>query len=204
MYRIWGATMRIFGVILAGGGAQRMGGQDKALLKLGGQSLLSLVQDRLVPQVERFAISANGDAARFGAGVDVLPDLHSQGPLSGILAGLDWAAARGATAIVSVAVDTPFFPPDLVPRLCLAAEGTASGVAFAASGGRDHPTFSLWPVGLRDELRGFLGSGAKPRIMDFARSHAAARAEFEGDVAFLNVNTPADLVAATKLIETTV
>jgi molybdenum cofactor guanylyltransferase len=195
--------MRIFGVILAGGGAQRMGGQDKALLKLGGQSLLSHVRDRLVPQVERFAISANGDAARFGADVTVLPDAQSQGPLSGILAGLDWAAALGATAIVSVAVDTPFFPPDLVPRLCLAAENSPDGVALAASGGHDHPTFSLWPVGVRNDLRAFLGSGAKPRIMDFARNHAAARAEFEDDAAFLNLNTPGDLVAATKLIETT-
>ena len=192
--------MRIFGVILAGGGAQRMGGQDKALLQLGGRSLLSYVQDRLMPQVERFAISANGDAARFGAGVAVLADQKSQGPLSGILTGLDWAAAGGATAIVSVAVDTPFFPPDLVPRLCLAAENTQTGVALAASGGRDHPTFSLWPVGLRDDLRAFLGSGAKPRIMDFARNHAAARAEFADDTAFVNVNTPDDLATAAAMI----
>ena len=96
--------MRIFGVILAGGGARRMGGQDKALLMLGGQSLLAHVQGRFAPQVERLAISANGDAARFGTGVVVLADAASQGPLSGLLAALDWAAPLGATAVASVAV----------------------------------------------------------------------------------------------------
>lgn len=188
--------MRLFGVILAGGAARRMGGQDKAMVRLGGQSLLCHVQARLEPQVDRIAISANGDAARFGGRVVVLPDVSSQGPLSGVLAALDWAAAGGATAVVSVAVDTPFFPADLVPQLCLAAEQSSAGVAIAVSGGADHPTFALWPVGVRDDLRAFLASGAKARVMDFARNHSTARAVFGDDGAFLNVNTPEDLAAA--------
>lgn len=188
--------MRIFGVILAGGAGRRMGGQDKALLRLAGQSLLSHAMARLGPQVERIAVSANGDAARFGTGHVVLPDAESQGPLSGILEALDWAAPLGATAVASAAVDTPFFPADLVPHLCLAAERSSAGVAIAVSGGKDHPTFGLWPMGLRDDLRAFLASGAKTRVMDFARAHGAARAVFGEDAAFLNVNTPADLAAA--------
>ena len=192
--------MRIFGVILAGGAARRMGGQDKALLMLGGHSLLAHVRERLEPQVERFAVSANGDAARFGTGFTVLADDASQGPLSGILAALDWAAILGATAVVSVAVDTPFFPADLVPRLCLAAETSPGGVALAASGGVDHPTFSLWPVGLRGKLRAFLASGAKPRVMDFARSNGAVRADFGDADAFVNLNTLQDLAAAEAML----
>lgn len=188
--------MRIFGVILAGGAARRMGGRDKALLPLGGQSLLTHVIDRLDPQVERLALSANGKAGRFGVGLPVLTDDLSQGPLSGVLAGLDWAAALGASAVVSVAVDTPFFPADLVPRLCLAAEGSAGGVAIAASGGAEHPTFGLWPVGLRTDLRAFLASGVKTRVMDFARIHRAARAEFDDGDAFRNLNTTEDLALA--------
>ncbi len=192
--------MQIFGVILAGGAARRMGGQDKALLRLGGQSLLWHVQARLEPQVEHVAISANGDAARFGGGCVVVADKTSQGPLSGVLAALDWAAPLGATAVVSVAVDTPFFPADLVPQLCLAAERSISGVAIAVSGGKDHPTFALWPVGLRDDLRAFLASGVKTRVMDFARNHGAARAAFGDDDAFMNVNTPQDLAKAVAMI----
>lgn len=173
-----------------------MGGADKALLRLGGQTLLSRAVERLEPQVERLAISANGDATRFAAfGLPVLADAERQGPLSGVLAGMDWAAGLGAEALVTAAVDVPFFPGDLVPRLVLAAGGTG-GVALARSGGNDHPTFGLWPVTLRGALRDFLASGAKARVRDFAAAHGAARADFPDDGAFGNLNTPDDLARA--------
>lgn len=191
--------MRIFGVILAGGQGRRMGGADKASLRLAGRSLATHAVDRLEPQVERLAISANGDPARLSAlGLPVLADDQPQGPLSGVLAGLDWAAPLGATSLVTVAVDTPFFPGDLVPRLILASD--PSGIALARSGGDDHPTFALWPVGLRDDLRAFLSSGAKASVRAFADARGAGRADFPDDGAFLNLNTPDDLSRAEALI----
>ncbi len=192
--------MRIFGVILAGGQGRRMGGADKAMLALAGRPLITHVTDRLEPQVERLAISANGDAARFAAlRLPVLADLRSEGPLSGILSALDWAAPLGATAVVSAPVDAPFLPPDLVPRLILAGEA-ADGCALARSGGNDHPTFGLWPVALREPLRAFLASGEKPRVRSFADAQNAARADFPDDGAFANLNTPEDLAAAATRI----
>lgn len=191
--------MRIFGVILAGGEGRRMGGADKATLPLAGRSLAAHAADRLEPQVERLAISANGDPARLaGLGLPVLADDRPQGPLSGVLAALDWAAPLGATAVVTVAVDTPFFPGDLVPRLLLAAEGP--GLALARSGGNDHPTFALWPITLRQELRAFLASGAKASVRAFADARGAGRADFPEDGSFLNLNTPDDLRRAEDLI----
>jgi molybdopterin-guanine dinucleotide biosynthesis protein A len=178
-----------------------MGGADKAMLTLAGRTLIAHVTDRLEPQVERLAISANGDAARFAAlRLPVLPDLRSEGPLSGILSALDWAAPLGATAVVSAPVDAPFLPPDLVPRLILAGE-SSGGCALARSGGNDHPTFGLWPVALREPLRAFLASGEKPRVRAFADAQHAARADFAGDGAFANLNTPEDLAAAATRIE---
>ncbi|MCZ8078468.1 MAG: molybdenum cofactor guanylyltransferase [Rhodobacteraceae bacterium] len=192
--------MRIFGVILAGGQGRRMGGADKAMLALAGRPLIAHVTDRLEPQVERLAISANGDAARFAAlRLPVLADLRSEGPLSGILSALDWAAPLGATAVVSAPVDAPFLPPDLVPRLILAGEA-ADGCALARSGGNDHPTFGLWPVALREPLRAFLASGEKTRVRSFADAQNAARADFPDDGAFANLNTPEDLAAAAARI----
>lgn len=191
--------MRIFGVILAGGQGLRMGGADKALLRLAGQTLVARAAGRLEPQVERLALSANGDAARFATlGLPVLPDARSQGPLSGVLAGLRWAAANGADAVVTVPVDCPFFPGDLVPRLHLAAEPT--GLSLARSGGALHPTCGLWPVALHGSLHAFLGSGAKARVRDFAEAHGAAFADFPDDGAFANLNTPQDLTRAAALI----
>ncbi len=179
-----------------------MGGADKAMLVLAGQTLAAHADARLGPQVERLAISANGDPARLAPlGLPVLPDADRRGPLSGVLAGMDWAAPLGASAIVTVAVDTPFFPCDLAPRLALAAEGAAGGVALARSGGNDHPTCALWPVALRDDLRAFLASGAKASVRAFADGIGAARADFPDDGAFANLNTPDDLARAEALLQ---
>lgn len=178
-----------------------MGAVDKALLPFAGAPLLSQVIARLEPQVETLALSANGDAARFaGFGLPVLADATPMGPLSGILAGLHWAAARGATSVLTVPVDGPFLPGDLCPRLCLAAENSASGLAIARAGGRLHPTYGLWPVGLAGALAAFLASGAKPKLMDFAGQHAAAVADFVDDAAFMNLNTPEDLARAEAIM----
>jgi molybdopterin-guanine dinucleotide biosynthesis protein A len=192
--------VRIFGVILAGGTGRRMGGADKAFLRLGDRFLIDRVVERLEPQVEQLAISANGDPARFAAQrCTVLPDELPLGPLSGILAALDWAAAAGATHVVSVAVDTPFFPADLVPQLLLAAETSSTPIALAESEGQVHPTFGLWPIALRGDLKDTVARG-EARVMDFASRHRHGLAEFSGEATFLNVNSPADLTRAEAML----
>ncbi|MBN9890062.1 molybdenum cofactor guanylyltransferase MobA [Salipiger abyssi] len=193
-----------FGVILAGGLATRMGGGDKASLMLGGQSLLSHAVERLEPQVAGLALNANGDPARFAAtGLRVLSDPLSghPGPLAGILAGLDWAAAEGGDTVVSVACDTPFFPCDLVPQLLLAAEGMGAPLALAASRGRRHPVFGLWPVSLRGALRAALERGER-KVAAFAEAHGGREAAFPapGLDPFFNINTPADLAEAEAVL----
>lgn len=191
--------MRIFGVLLAGGQARRMGGVDKAYLPLDGRPLIDHALERLVPQVEELAISANGNPARFAQiGCRVLPDAASLGPLSGILAALNWAAEKGAIAVVSAPVDAPFLPCDLVPRLLLAGEGE---LAIATAAGRDHPVFGLWPVSLTAAMSAFLASGDNPRVMTFADRHHAARANFPDALAFMNLNTPDDLASAEALLQ---
>jgi len=202
-----------FGIILAGGLATRMGGGDKALLTLGGRPILSHVIDRLAPQVAQVALNANGPADRFAAfGLPVLPDSIAEfpGPLAGVLTGLDWAAAQGADTVVSVAGDTPFFPCDLVPVLQRAAEGMAHPLVLAATPRDDtevtrsktrtglirHPTFGLWPVALRDDLREALNGGLR-KVVLWTERHGGREALFDGPGdPFFNVNTPEDLTEA--------
>ncbi|PHQ99053.1 MAG: molybdenum cofactor guanylyltransferase MobA [Marinosulfonomonas sp.] len=197
------------GVILAGGLATRMGGGDKGLLELCGQSLMARVIERLGPQVAGLAINANGDAARFGGfGLPVVADSIDgfAGPLAGVLAGLDWAAAKGAEHIVTAAADTPFFPADLVPRLLLAAEEAGVTMALAASPHRTRgmlrqPTFGLWSVTLREDLRTALQGGVR-KVVQWTDRHGAALAPFPADGfnPFFNVNTPEDMKMAEALI----
>ncbi|NNE51964.1 MAG: molybdenum cofactor guanylyltransferase MobA [Sulfitobacter sp.] len=195
------------GVILAGGLAARMGGGDKGLLRLGDRTLLSRVIDRLEPQVEALALNANGDPARFNdLGLPVLPDTIEgyAGPLAGVLAGLDWAAEQGAETIVTAAADTPFFPRDLVPQLLLASEGMDIPLVLAATpdpkrGIARHPTFGLWPVALRDDLRGALQGGLR-KVVLWTDQHGGREANFPHEEAFFNVNTPEDLTRAEAML----
>ena len=195
------------GVILAGGQATRMGGGDKGALPLGGGTLLSSVIDRLDPQVAGLALNANGDAARFAhLGLTVIADSIDgfAGPLAGVLAGLDWAATQGADTIVTAAADTPFFPCDLVPRLLLASEGMEPPLALAATpdpkrGLARHPTFGLWPVALRNDLRAALQGGLR-KVVPWTDQHDAATALFPDEAAFFNVNTPDDLARAEAML----
>lgn len=195
------------GLILAGGLSRRMGGGDKPLKVLAGRTLLERVAERLAPQCPGgLALSANGDPARFrdvfsGA---VLPDTMPDhpGPLAGILAGLEAAAALpGVTHVASVPGDAPFLPEDFVARLVAAARGEDRPIALAASGERRHFTSALWPISLREDLRGWLASGER-RVGGFIERHGAAVASWPVEPVdpFLNLNAPEDLAAAEALL----
>ena len=195
------------GVILAGGRATRMGGGDKGLRAVGGRRLIDHVIDRLGSQCGAMAINANGDPARFSEfGLPVVADSLADhpGPLAGVLAGLDWAAGQGATSIVTAAADTPFFPKDLVARLM--ASAGPSALCLAASPDETgrvqrHPTFGLWPVALRDDLRAALTGGLR-KIVIWTDGHGAGQAVFDSTPfdPFFNVNTPEDIAAAEALM----
>src|ERR1700721_19339 len=112
-------TGKPLGVVLAGGLARRMGGGDKARLRIGGRTILERVLARLKPPGAALILNANGDPARFAdTGLAVIPDSVPDfaGPLAGILAGLDWAAreAPDITWMASAPGDCPFLPRDLV------------------------------------------------------------------------------------------
>ena len=203
---------RPLGVILAGGLARRMGGGDKSLLSLGASCrVLDHVIARLGTQVDRMVLNANGDPARFDEfGLPVVSDSLDGflGPLAGVLAGLDYAAEHGFDHIVSVAADTPFFPTDLVLALETASKHVDVPIALAATkieGGKTvrHPTFGLWPVALREDLRSALQDGLR-KVVLWTDQHGAETHVFDsGEIdPFFNINTPEDLELANKMMET--
>jgi molybdopterin-guanine dinucleotide biosynthesis protein A len=200
------SDQRPVAVVLGGGLARRMGGGDKALVRLRGRPLLDHVLDRIRPQVRAVALSANGDPARFIAwGIAVLADPvpGNPGPLAGILAGMRWARRMHPATrfLVSVPTDTPLLPDDLVTRLLAARGPGESGVACAASRGQRHPVVALWPVALADALAEALAAGAQG-VGAFAEAQGLAVAEFPaaGLDPFLNVNDRHDLAGAARLV----
>jgi molybdopterin-guanine dinucleotide biosynthesis protein A len=191
------------GLVLAGGLARRMGGGDKARIKIGGATILQRVLARLVPQCSRVIINANGDATRFAdtdlpVVVDSVPDFA--GPLAGILAGLDWAAANAPAIewLVSVPGDCPFLPKDLIDRLHQARSDAGAPLACARSGEWRHPVVGLWPVALRDDLRRALVGEGLHKIELWTARHGVAAAEWPAAPVdpFFNVNTPDDAAQA--------
>ncbi|HXA24085.1 MAG TPA: molybdenum cofactor guanylyltransferase MobA [Acetobacteraceae bacterium] len=184
-------------VILAGGAARRMGGGDKPLLDLAGTRMIERIAAAL--DVAQIAISANGDPARFASlKLPVLSDgdFAGEGPLAGVLAGLEWAASQGAETLLTVPGDTPFIPKGLAAAL-------APSPACAASNDRVHHLVALWPVARHGELRRFLSVRGRRDVAYFARGIGMRRIDFPAAKwdPFFNVNTPEDLAAARAIVE---
>ena len=198
--------MKIAGVLLAGGQSQRMGGGDKNLRLLGGKPMLAHVIERAKPQVDTLVLNANGDPQRFASfGLPIIADSVTGfvGPLAGVLAGHDWAAAHlpDAELVASFATDAPFFPRDLVRRLAVALEEGGFDLACAQSNGQAHPVFGLWPVSLREALREALAGGLR-KVDRWTVRYKLVEVEFLAEPVdpFFNANSPEDLAEAERLV----
>jgi molybdopterin-guanine dinucleotide biosynthesis protein A len=203
--------VKVVGLLLAGGQSRRMGGGDKALRLLGGIPLLDRVIERLRPQVDTLVLNANGDPSRFAAfGLPVVPDSVPgfAGPLAGVLAGLDWTAEHqpDCPLVVSVATDAPFLPSDLVVRLIAGIERDGGDLACAASEGRAHPVFGLWPVRLREDLRRAVVDEGIRKVDQWTARHRLATVSFAADPTdpFFNANRPEDFAAAEALLKSAI
>jgi molybdopterin-guanine dinucleotide biosynthesis protein A len=201
--------VNIVGLLLAGGLSRRMGGGDKTLRLLGGRPLLDHVIERIAPQVAALVLNANGDPARFARyGLPVVSDSVPDfaGPLAGILAGLDWAAANrpDCPLVVSVPTDAPFLPGDLVARLLHGMQAEEAELACAASGGQPHPVIGLWPVRLREAVRHALVSENIRKVDRWTAEYRLAVVPFAETKAgldpFFNANRPEDLEHAAALL----
>ncbi|MER3382818.1 molybdenum cofactor guanylyltransferase MobA [Pectobacterium aroidearum] len=181
----------ITGVILAGGRATRMGGNDKGLITLNGQPLYQHVLSRLKAQVDEVIISANRNQAIYArSGCQIIGDFDTSfsGPLAGILSGLH---ASTSEWVVFVPCDVPTFPIDLVHRLWQA-RGEANA-AYATDGERPHPTLLLINKNLIEPLETYLHVGNRKLMLFMEQVGAKAVSFSDQPEAFRNLNSPEDL-----------
>ncbi len=202
-------TANVAGVLLAGGRAKRMGGGDKGLRTLGGRAIMDHIVERARPQVAALLINAHGDPERFsGYGLAVIPDVIEDfaGPLAGVLTGMEWAAANEPQCpwVATFACDAPFAPSDLVARFLAAVEDEGADMACAASQGRAHPVFGLWPVALAAELRQAMIEEDMRKIDRWTARYNLIEVDFAADPfdPFFNINAPENLAEAERLLST--
>ncbi|TWF49743.1 molybdenum cofactor guanylyltransferase MobA [Neorhizobium alkalisoli] len=197
------------GLVLAGGRSSRMG-ENKAMMALGDRTILGHVIHRLSPQVPDLALNAPADFPET-FGLRLVPDRDDDrnGPLEGVLCGLlDLRQNQPASPfLMTVPCDSPFLPLDLAARL--SEKATPGTIVIAASEGRSHPVFGLWPVTLAQDLENWLANPDNRRINAFLNRHPVETVEFpmietgHGPLdPFMNINTREDLALAKTFIGT--
>ena len=197
---------KIAAVILAGGRGERLGGVNKALLEIGGKRLLERVR-AAISGCAPILLSVGGAAFEI-AGFpieDQVLDLATDygGPLAGVAAAVERLAIEPPELLLSVAVDTPFFPADFVERALPLLD--AAPAVVAAFAGQTYPTNALWRFAALRTLPDEVRAGVAPHSL---KRLAAALGEVPLDYAggaaedpFANVNTPADLAALRRRAE---
>jgi molybdenum cofactor guanylyltransferase len=185
----------ITGVILAGGQARRMEGQDKGLVMLNNKPMIEYVIDSLKPQVGKLLINANRNHNKYAKyGFDIVSDELSgyHGPLAGMASSLNIIETP---YMLTAPCDSPFIPDDLAQRLITALEGEDAEISVAHSGERMQPVFCLMKKELISSMNDFLSRGER-KIDKWFEQHVLAIADFS-DIpkTFDNLNTLEDIQA---------
>jgi len=187
-------TRQIFtGVILAGGQAQRMGGQDKGLIELNGSPMVQYVLDAIVPQVIKVIINANRNQDIYAHyGHEVIGDEFEGffGPLAGMASSM---RAISTPFMLTAPCDSPFVPDDLAKRLYLQMIKKDADISVAHDGKRIQPVFVMLKTSLLDSMLDFLNKGER-KIDIWFEQHKLAVTDFSDKPdTFININNRDDL-----------
>ncbi len=183
----------ITGVVLAGGRARRMGGEDKGLIRVGGEAMVVHALRGLEPQVGALLVNANRNQERYAelGGCDVVTD--TEGDYAGPLAGMASAMQRATTRyILTVPCDSPLLAPSLGERLFGALLADDAEISVAHDGTRMQPVFALLDCALRQSIVDYLASGGRKIDAWYAQRRLAIADLSDDPDMFLNINTPED------------
>jgi len=184
----------ITAVILAGGRAKRMGGQDKGLLNVNGQAMIELIIEKISPQVNHLVINANRHIEQYEKfSYPVICDDNSSdfhGPLAGILSALKNCTTQ---YLLAIPCDSPFFPDDLSNRLLSTLIKKNAEICVVHDGQRMQPVFSLINMNLQDSLQNYLDNGDRKIDLWYKQHHTVLADLSDYNDISLNINTPDEL-----------
>ncbi len=187
----------ITGVVLAGGRARRMGGEDKGLVDYRGRPLVTYALDALSLAAGTILINANRNQeeyARFG--YPVIEDLTDSfdGPLAGLLSAMCSAQTE---YVLTVPCDCPQVNGALLGRLYTSLLDERAELCAAHDGERLHPVFLIAKRSLAGDLADYLASGQR-KVETWLRSHQLALADYsDHPEMFVNINTREELTNTT-------
>ena len=189
-------------MIQAGGRSTRMGGEPKALLDLGGRRIIERVVDVLGAVLDDLLVVTNTPDRYAFLGLPMVPDAFPDGgALGGIYTGLQ---AAGGDAAFTVASDMPFLHPAIV-RMVVERAGEGD-VVIPRIGDQLETMHAVYAKACVPPMETCLRAG-RLKIVGFfpdvrvVQLDAAPMARHRAlDVAFMNVNTPAELARARALV----
>ena len=179
-------------VILAGGQASRMGGDDKGLVTLAGKAMIEHVIDTLSPQTNKIAINAKRNQDSYSQYGDVFGDQLQgyQGPLGGMHAAI--LHLNDAEWIGFVPCDCPQLPSDLVTRMAAACD-VDTDIVVAHDGQHIQPVVTLLHRRILPKLEAFLANGDRKIILLYRQCNMLTVDFSDQPNAFVNLKTPAEL-----------
>jgi molybdopterin-guanine dinucleotide biosynthesis protein A len=191
------------GILLAGGMSRRFG-EPKAGVLLDGRPMADIALGKLTAVTPRVGVLAARAGSVPGwdppAAVEVRgDDPPGIGPLGGISAALAWAVELGAAGVLTLPVDLPLVPVQLLRRLCELAECDLAVVPKSLGPRGYEPLCAWYGVGLSESLRGAVREGVRSPAHLLERTPvrwmSLAEVGAFGDPAsiFQNVNRPEDL-----------
>ena len=199
-------------VILAGGRSRRMG-CEKALLELGGETLVERLAHRLGASFHRLLVSSGSEPPSAGltaaldrlrsAGLQVATVADRRADFAGPLAGVEAALAviEGEDAFFA-AVDIVEMDEPLAERLLAASAAPGSLGAVPRCGGILQGAFAVYSSALLPAVTSLL-DGGEARLQSLAGIEGVSVVEVEASAGavFSGLNTPAEYEAARTRVE---
>lgn len=191
-------TRGVTGIILAGGKSRRMGGINKALLRVGQHHIIERVCEAVLQVMTNAIIITNTPDDFAFLDLPLFPDIHpNTGSLGGLYTGLKHCTDELGFL---VACDMPFLNPQIMKTMIGLADGY--DVVIPNVDGGLQPLHAIYSKNCAPLIEEFLLSG-KFKIIDFLHQVKVREVpedflkRFDPTFRFvMNINSPEDLAKA--------
>lgn len=194
----------ISAILLAGGASTRMGGRNKAFLKIGAKTIIQREIDALEPIFDRIIIITNNFDTYSCLGKPMFADIKpGHGSLGGIFTGLNCCSTEYGFIF---ACDMPFLNQEVISYICKRSWG--HDITIPRIGGYLEPLHAVYSarcIPFIEKLmqRGNLKIKKLFNEVDMLEIEQQELATIDPCLQFhINVNTPTDLDKAMEMVRT--